>query len=99
MAMEFFKNYIFKDSERISDCKLKSKLVPNQIIEPLLCVFINFSLKNSYRIKIRIASMTSGYCLYYKETYFELTPLHWETLLCLGTRKHALTKGYNALIH
>ena len=60
MATEFFNNCIFKGSERISDSKLKSKLVPNQIIKPLLCVFINFSLKNSYRIKIRIASMTSG---------------------------------------
>ena len=51
MATEFFKNYIFKDSEQISDRKLKSKLVPNQIIKPFSCVFINFCLNNSYRIK------------------------------------------------
>ena len=60
MATEVFKNFIFKDSEWISDSKLKSKLLLNQIIKPFYCVLINFSLNNSYRIKIRNECMTSA---------------------------------------
>ena len=89
MAMEFFKNYIFKDSKRISNRKLKSKLVPNQIIKSVCCVLINFSLKNSYRIKIRIEYLTSAIVFIKKKLILSL-PTALKDSALPWHRQHAL---------
>ena len=92
MVTEFFKNCIFKDSERISDIKLQSKLVQSQIIKPFYCVLNNSSLKNSYRNKIQIKCMTSAIILITKKLILSLPNCIGR--LCPGTGSTHQSNSY-----